>query len=358
MITKIDNPKTRGSKQYSNKGSAAQLKNYLISNEDKLDKDDLFFDGEKKNISGDEMLRKIDNNVKGLGKDDHKFFSMSLNPSHDELAWIGNDKDKFKSFVQETMKNYAKSFKKGGISEKDLVWGAIIHEKRYFSKKEVYVWNKKNEGQRIHFKEGDMKPGNQMHAHIIVSARNKGMTKTLNVLTAQNKVSRYFELKGFQKRNQDSFQNMFHFKNGVNVYVETQKNLVAKKIEQLERLGYPQRDFEKIYRVGERMNFNAGFTRNLNRLVQERYQLHAIVNTEKYLELGDKKYREAFPEGIIRVEVDKQYSSIKEPGEEWNALFAAINDIGNAATRMNQPSKKAVEEEEEKKRRRKRGMGF
>src|ERR1035437_68594 len=243
MITKIDNPKTSGSKQYSNKGSAARLKNYLISNPDKLDKDDLFFDGEKRNISGEEMQMKIDNNVKGLGKDDHKFFSMSVNPSHDELAWISNDKEKFKVYIQQTMKNYAKSFRKDGISEKDLVWGAILHEKRFYSKKEVYVWNKKNEGQQLPFKEGDMKPGNQMHAHIIVSARNKGMTKTLNVLTAKNKISRNFALKGFQKANQDSFQNMFYFKNGINIYAETQKNIVAGRCDQLARFGYRRDDF-------------------------------------------------------------------------------------------------------------------
>src|ERR1035438_5271401 len=225
MITKLDNPKTSGSKVYSNKGSAVQLKNYLISNTDKLEKDDLFFDGERQNISADEMLMKIDNNVKGLGKDNHKFFSISMNPSHDELGWIGNDKDKFKNYVRENMKNYAKSFKKDGISEKDLVWGAIIHEKRYFSKKEVYVWNKKNEGKQIPFKEGDMKPGNQMHAHIIVSARNKGMTKTLNALTSKNTVSRNFELKEYFRKNQDSFQNMFHFKNGINLYVESQRKI-------------------------------------------------------------------------------------------------------------------------------------
>ena len=48
MITKVDNPKTSGSKEYSNKGSAGRLKNYLLSNEDKLDKDDLFLMGKGK----------------------------------------------------------------------------------------------------------------------------------------------------------------------------------------------------------------------------------------------------------------------------------------------------------------------
>ena len=304
------------------------------------------------------MLLKIDNNVKGLGREDHKFFSISVNPSHDELAWIGNDKDKFKSYIRDTMTNYASNFKKDGISENDLVWGAIIHEKRYYAAKEVYVWNKKNEGEQIPFKEGDMKPGNQMHAHIIVSARNKGMTETLNVLTEKNKISRNFELKGFQKRNQDSFQNMFYFKNGVNVYTETQKNIVSQKCDQLARFGYRQAEFENIDRVGERMNFDAKYTRNLNGLVQECYKGNRVLDTEKYLELGDRKYREEFPEGIIQSDSsEKEAVPEGEKKEEWNELFSAVEDIGKAANKGKKQGKKE-DEEEKKRRRRKRGMGF
>lgn len=358
MITKIDNPKTRGSKQYSNKGSAAQLKNYLISNEDKLDKNDLFFDGERSNISGDEMLNRIDNNVKGLGKENHKFFSISLNPSHQELAWIGNDKDKLKSYVRETMNNYAKSFRKDGISEKDLVWGAILHEKRYYSKKEVYVWNKKNEGQQIPFKEGEMKPGNQMHAHIIVSARNKGMTKTLNALTSKDTVSRNFGLKEFFRKNQDSFQNMFYYKNGVNLYVESQRKLVNGKCELLERFGYSKAEIDKINRAGEKTGFDNRYTANLNRLVNQSYKGNIVTDVEKFLEVGERKYMKEFPEGIKEGGLDEpvyKEEARREPKDEWNEFTAFISEINKAASKSRKQSPK---EDEEEKRRRKRGMGL
>ena len=360
MITKLDNPKTAGSKVYSNKGSAGQLKNYLISNPDKLDKDDLFFDKDRENISGDEMLSRIDNNVKGLSRDNHKFFSISVNPSHQELIWIDNDKDKLKTYIRE-MSNYAKSFKKDGISDKDLVWGAILHEKRYYSKKEEYVWKKKNEGQQIPFKEGDAKPGNQMHAHIIVSARNKGMTKTLNALTSKNTVSRNFGLKEFFRKNQDSFQNMFYYKNGVNLYVESQRKLVSEKCDHLERLGYGRAEVEKINRVGERMNFDFRYTASLNRVVQQGYKGNRVLDTEKFLEIGERKYNNEFPGGIQKDGFDREpvFEQVirREPKEEWNAFFAVIQEIGITAAKMNKPSKK-VEEKEEEKHRRKRGMGF
>ena len=323
-----------------------------MCNEDKLEKGDLFFDGKRENIPGEEILSRIDNNVKGLGKDEHKFFSISVNPSHDELEWIGSDRDKFKSYIKETMKNYAGSFRGDGIMENDLVWGAVIHEKRYYTAKEVYVWNKKNEGKRIAFKEGDTKPGNQMHAHIIVSARDKAMAKTLNVLTSKNKISRKFELKGFQKKNQDSFQSMFYFKNGVNIYAETQKRVVEEKCGQLARFGYRQEDFEKINRVGEKMNFDSKFTRNLNRLVQECYKGNKIVDTEKYLELGDRKYKEEFADGIKEGAFESKDFDVNEQKEQWNELLSAVNDI-ERATKTKKQSKS-----EEQKRKRKRGKGF
>jgi hypothetical protein len=255
------------------------------------------------------------------------------------------------------MKNYAKNFRAEGISEKDLIWGAVIHEKRYYNAKEVYVWNKKNEGKQIGFKEGDMKPGNQMHAHIIVSARDKSMAKTLNVLTAQNKISRKFDIKSYQRTNQDSFQTMFYFQNGVNIYSETQKNIVAGKCTQLARFGYRRDEFEKINRVGERMNFNSRYTGNLNRLVQQCYKGNIVLDTEKYLEMGERKYMEQFPEGIRQGGFESTPYTAEQKTEEWSELFAAVNDIGSAASKGKKQSKKD-EDEEKRKRKRRRGIGF
>jgi hypothetical protein len=352
MITKIDNPKTAESKNYSNKGSAARLKNYLIGNEEKIDKKDLFFNFNNENISGKILQDTIDNNVKGLGKDDNKFFSISVNPSTDELAWIGCDKRKFKEFIKETMRNYSKNFKGINVNEKDIVWGAIIHEKRFYTELDEYKFRKR-EGEKaiLPFKRGDPKPGNQMHAHIIVSARDVEMKKTFNVLTASNKISRKFDLKGFQRANQNSFQEMFYYKNGINIYVETQKTVANRKIEQLERLGYQPQDLKYINRVGEGMNFNGQFTRNLNRLVQECYKGNVIVDTEKFLELGDKKYRDQFPEGIREGAFEIPNQNKAEQKEEWNELFLAIGELEHGARQMKNDTAPG---EQNSKRRRKR----
>ena len=353
MITKIDNPNKAESKDYTNKGSSSRLKNYLIGNGEKIDQEDLFFDFYSENIQGDEMQKRIDNNVKGLKSDDHKFFSISINPSYDELAWIKDDKRKMKEYVRETMRNYAKSFKIDGVGEKDLVWGAIIHEKRFYTEKDEYVFVKKNPHiENPPFKAGDPKPGHQMHAHVIVSARDVQMQRTLNPLTASNKISRKFELKGFQRRNQESFQTMFYYKNGINIYAETQRKIVALKIEQLQRLGFQEQDFNKIHRVGEKMKYDSRFTRNLNRLVQETYRCNAIVNTEKYLELGDKKYKEEFPEGIKMGAFERVNGNVDEGKKNWNQLLLAVQDIERGAERQK------IEKEEIKRKKRKKDRGI
>lgn len=347
MITKIDNPSKAESKDYNNKGSVARLNNYLKGNEEKIDKNDLYFDFENENIDPDEIKNRIDNNVKGLKADDHKFFSISINPSYDELKWIENDKGKMKSFVREAMRNYAKSFKQEGINEKDLVWAAIIHEKRFYTEKEVYIFKKKNPSVECNFNAGDVKPGNNMHAHIIVSARNKEMTKTLNSLTANNKISRNFQLKEFQRLNQNSFQQLFYYKNGVNIYAEMQMKMVEKRIHQLTDLGYQSQDFEKIKRVGEKMNFDAKYTRNLGQLVNECYHGNVIKDTELYLEEGAKKYREKHPDGVEEGAF-KRPERIENDTEGWNPLIRAAEVLENNIKRQKQ-------EREDRRRRKKKG---
>jgi hypothetical protein len=197
--------------------------------------------------------------------------------------------------------------------------------------KEAYVAQKKEPGKEG-LKAGEAKKGNQMHVHIIVSARDKKLEKTLNALTATNKISRNFELKGFQKRNQDTFQNMFYYKNGVNIYLETQLKITDKKLKQLDNLGFQPQDLDKIKTVGEKMSFNASFTRNLNRLVQECYKGNVIFDSEKYLEFGDKKYREQYPNGVGEGAFKLPEQKYVSQSEGWNNLDLAILELQKATS--------------------------
>jgi hypothetical protein len=119
MISKIDLPKTAGSKVYDNKGGSGALINYLVSNDEKLGGDSKFFNLNTDNISSKDAQKMIDENVKGLRSSETKFISMSINPSGEELKHIGNDKEKMKLYIRAVMNNYANNYKKKRTSKSD-----------------------------------------------------------------------------------------------------------------------------------------------------------------------------------------------------------------------------------------------
>ncbi|MGI4734431.1 MAG: DUF5712 family protein [Janthinobacterium lividum] len=173
MYAKVINPKTNGKKVYDNKGSAARLGNYLAHEAKEAGEAATFFgapgSGEK---TMEEVVAMIDNNVKGLGKDDSKFYSLVLSPSPEELTHMGNDAQGLEKYTQNVMDLYAKNFNlKGGreLGEPNLVWAATIHDER------------KNRG-TDEGKQGEKKEGLQTHIHIVVSARDADQKITLNPL--------------------------------------------------------------------------------------------------------------------------------------------------------------------------------
>lgn len=196
MTTKLDVPKNKGELTYTNTGSCSRLVNYQISNKEKLGDDNSFFTLERDSITAQEAKDLIDFNVKGLKKEDEKFYSFSLNPSDDELKHINNDKKKIKTYVREVMNNYATNFKDKGLNNKDLVWTAIIHDTRYYTHEDIKKANDLKEP--VNFRVGDKKKGNNLHVHVIVSRQDATMTKTLTIRGRKGKEN--FSLFEFQKK--------------------------------------------------------------------------------------------------------------------------------------------------------------
>lgn len=313
MITKVDNPAKAESKDYTNKGSSSRLMNYLTGNAEKIDKEDLFFNSTVENISKKEVMQQLDTNVKGLKDTDHKFFSISINPSQDELKAIGNDKAKFKEFVKATMSNYAKAFKDMDIGEGNLIWAGIIHEKRFYIELDEYRFKKKNgEEAAIPFKAGQAKPGFQMHAHILVSARDSKMEKYLTVLTPTNKISRKFGLKHWQMLNAKTFQEIFNFRLLVNIYHEQQRGYYTKVLNDLEKLNLSDLDIKEALRVGERMNFSKEYSTNFKNLVRDVRNNQVIYNIENYLKNGREEYAWELDEKLPGLKENMEPGSIQQ----------------------------------------------
>lgn len=215
MYTKIIIPSNNtGTAHYDNAGSSAQTVNYLAREEkdksltlqsfsDGAGGEVSFFDQEADIIAKAPAIVVIDNNVKGLTKDEEKFTSLIINPSEKELKHIGNDHGKLREFTRKTMKEYAANFDlKRDVQPEDLVWVATIHRERQFKAfdKEVKSGN---------FAEGDLKPGLNTHIHVTVSNRNASMNQTLNPVRCKRKT---FDRKAYYLGVEQVFDRTFKYK--------------------------------------------------------------------------------------------------------------------------------------------------
>jgi hypothetical protein len=222
MYAKIINPKTNGKKVYDNKGSSLRTTNYLAKEAKDAGEVATFFgapgSAEK---TAEEVTAMLDGNVKGLRKDDAKFYSLVLSPSPQELAYIGNDAQALTRYTQNVMDDYAKNFTlKNGkeLGEPDLVWAAILHQDR------------KNRGTDEGV-QGEKKDGLQTHIHVIVSARDAEQKITLNPLSAPERFNRVqFQAKAAAQM-EIQFGRMGHHE----IYKPepTRKQLIAEKADEI-----------------------------------------------------------------------------------------------------------------------------
>ena len=181
MYAKVINPKTNGKKVYDNKGSSLRIANYLAKeSKDAGEVAAIFGAPGSADKSLEEVVAMIDGNVKGLKKDDAKFYSLVLSPSQDELRQIGDNPKALEKYTQNVMNDYTKNFTlKNGreLGESNLIWAATIHEER------------KNRG-TDEGKQGERKEGPQTHIHVIVSARDSEQKITLNPLSTPDRFNR------------------------------------------------------------------------------------------------------------------------------------------------------------------------
>ena len=196
-----------------------------------------FFSHSKDNISTNEVISNIDNNVKKLSKTDAKYFAPTISFSEQELnhilqkitdkievksVWQLNQKeyalfnDKIQEYSKLIMTNYAKNFNrenKGLKSGDDLVYFAKIEHFRKFKGTDQEVKN------GIH-KVGDFKPGINSHVHIIVSRKDKTQKLKLTPTTKERSTIRTiggntyhvgFDRMKWINMNESSFDSFFKY---------------------------------------------------------------------------------------------------------------------------------------------------
>lgn len=153
----------------ANRGSCAGMVSYLQHEDLELlqsgKKTELFFDQQRGDIRGQEVIQMIDANRGQLGKEDAKFYSVIFSPSVKELQHLSQggpagQPDRLKAYVRrEAMAEYAAGFGKGLTADDILYFG------------------------KIHYERGRKGQGNQLHVHLIISRKDKANKKKLSPMT-------------------------------------------------------------------------------------------------------------------------------------------------------------------------------
>ena len=201
MITIIHDPKDNPQKCSKNTGSCVKMVNYL-SKENVVDKP--FFSHYEDNVSASDVIRRIDNNKRTLKRNEDKFYMLSYDPSADEIKYIvrkfiGKDIEEFtelsydekqlvfnifRDYSRDCMNVYAKSFYRDKeLTANDLVYFGKVEEFRYYTYEDEEVKN----GTR---KRGDIKPGLNLHVHVVVSRMDASQTMRLSPLTSKGNINK------------------------------------------------------------------------------------------------------------------------------------------------------------------------
>ena len=234
-------------------------------------KKQFFFSHSKSNISANEVISSIDNNIKKLGKKDAKYFAPTISFSQQELkqviqsvtdkkevknVWELNNKEyelfnnKIKEYTKLIMTNYAKNFNrenKGLKSGNDLVYFAKIEHFRKFKGTDEEVL-------KGIYKTGDLKPGINSHVHLIVSRKDKTQKLKLTPTTKERSTTRTiggntyhvgFDRMKWINMNEKSFDDFFQYKRNkrekfINQYIlkngsPKEKEALLKEIETKEQ---------------------------------------------------------------------------------------------------------------------------
>ena len=156
-----------GNGTYANTGSCVAVTNYLqhedLERMKKGEEVQPFFNQFRDYVSSREVTFKIDNNKAKLSQTDAKFYVITVSPSEKELRCMGRTPQERAEALQwyirqDVMRNYAEGFGKGLRSD-DVEYYAKIHFNR----------------------DGDS--DSDMHAHIIVSRKDRSNTRKLSPKT-------------------------------------------------------------------------------------------------------------------------------------------------------------------------------
>lgn len=251
MVIKIQT----SDKSNGNKGSSSALANYLEKEDlqqekEAFDKGELpmprtgFFSNQNDGLMKSDVINAIDNNKKGLSKNDSKFYAINVAPSEKEQHHILKNITKkdissiddlskkelkqyeafLKNYSRKAMNEYAAHFNRNGLKNGDqlLYFGKVEHQ-RHYKGNDIAVKNGL-------VKSGDKKQGLNSHIHIVVSRKDRDMKLKLSPLandkgskkciTNNKHVQRGFDRNLFNAKAETLFDKNFNYERALSEKVE------------------------------------------------------------------------------------------------------------------------------------------
>ncbi len=270
-------PATKGG-IYSNAGSSGFLVTYLEHEARETGQADrnIFFDQIREGIDRDEVQTRIDENVEGLQKGKPHFHSLVIAPSQEELRHLDEDPKKLTDYTRQVMENYAANFqgkRQKPLTSDNLVWYATIHRSRHYSGLDDAVQTGKAQAQQ-------RKEGEQTHIHVVVSARDRSMSRSLHPDAGSNR----FNYKMWLAKNQQDFERTYGYKTTVSQ--EQQKARLDKLIDRIDRTGLAL-DRERMHLIGRHHEFSSAFWKGMGQIEREVKQGKVFTANQAYERLRE-----------------------------------------------------------------------
>lgn len=294
MHSKIINPRQHGRFIFHNRGSCSKTVSYLGHEAKAQGMNVSFFNDHRLDASAEEVQSAIDSNIKGLRKQQDKFYSLVLSPSSEELKHVGTHSKKWEAYTQRVMKNYAENFRlKDGrkLTSSDLVWFATVHQERT---------------EKVGLDKGKTKSGEHLHVHVIVSAKDKTGMIRLNPRGSKS----HFPIRDWQVESGKTFQQTFGYekptvsekltKDMPLEQVERHRQRIRDKVAYLNQyfIGSQKLDADRTLAIGREQQHSKGFFFNLHRLTKQ-YQEGRLVNDPYHVMQTGKDEAVSFPEHTL-----------------------------------------------------------
>jgi hypothetical protein len=285
MVVKFDTPTKTSAGTLNNTGSSSAYVNYLgkedVINQEREGKAEEWFSHNKEEVHPAAVRADIDKDHQGVGKDEGKFATGSVNPTEKEWESLGKtEKERHENFKKWLQEDFSKEFA-GNFNKKDKAGNSIPIEpenvKMYYKVEHDRYYTGKDEAvQKGDHKQGERKEDFNVHAHFIVARKTEDGKNRISPTTNNRKE---FDRNNLIHKTEQSFDRVSGYDRPLKEsydYMKTMKNGTGKeKAEMIQRANadelkrekpehFRTKDMEQKIENNQERNINHSQNKNLS----------------------------------------------------------------------------------------------